>query len=98
METKTKKIVNTVMATAFSVGVAAVSTHAIAKSNCPVEKCYGIVKKGKNDCGTPKHACAAQAATNGSKSEWIYVMKGNCESIVGGSLTPPKAAAAKTKK
>ena len=26
------------------------------------EKCYGIAKAGQNDCGTAKHACAAQGA------------------------------------
>ena len=25
------------------------------------EKCYGIVKKGQNDCGTAKHSCAGKA-------------------------------------
>lgn len=89
-----KTIATTVIATALSVGVIAAttaSTSAMAKSNCPVEKCYGIAKKAKNDCGTPKHACAAQSKRDGAKSEWIYVMKGNCNSIVGGSLTPPGA-------
>lgn len=92
METKTKKIVNVVVATALSVGVAAVSTHAMAKPKCPVEKCYGITKKAKNECGTPKHACAGQAEFNNDPNDWIMVMKGNCDMIVGGSLTPPKGA------
>ena len=25
------------------------------------EKCYGVAKAGKNDCGTAKHACAGMA-------------------------------------
>lgn len=94
---KTKKIINGIMSTAFIVGVAAASTHALAKPKCPVEKCYGIVKKAKNDCGTPKHACAAQSKYNNDPNDWIYVMKGNCDSITGGSLTPPNAKK-KTKK
>ncbi|HLB56902.1 MAG TPA: DUF2282 domain-containing protein [Coxiellaceae bacterium] len=93
---KAKKIINTLMNTALVMSVATISTHAIAKPKCPVEKCYGIVKKAKNDCGTPKHACAAQAKYNGDPNDWIFVMKGNCNSIVGGSLTPPNAK--KTKK
>lgn len=93
MKKSSKTVATTVMATVLSVGViaAATSTNVMAKSNCPVEKCYGIAKKAKNDCGTPKHACAAQSKRNGAKSEWIYVMKGNCNSIVGGSLTAPGA-------
>ena len=87
---KQGKVTQVVMVAALSAGIAGVATHADAKSKCPVEKCYGIVKKAKNDCGTPKHACAAQAKSNGNPSEWMFVMKGNCERIVGGSLTPAK--------
>jgi uncharacterized membrane protein len=51
------------------------------------EKCYGIAKAGKNDCGANGHSCAGQAAKDGDGKEWIYVPKGTCEKIVGGSLT-----------
>ncbi|OGT43749.1 MAG: hypothetical protein A3F13_08410 [Gammaproteobacteria bacterium RIFCSPHIGHO2_12_FULL_40_19] len=88
MEESTKKIANVVIATVLSIGVAAISTQAVAKSKCPVEKCYGIAKKAKNDCGTPKHACAAQSKSDGEKNDWMFVMKGNCDRIVGGSLKP----------
>jgi uncharacterized membrane protein len=53
-----------------------------------MEKCYGVAKAGKNDCAANGHSCAAQAKTDGDKSEWIAVPKGTCEKIVGGSLTP----------
>lgn len=86
-----KTLRKTVLVTALSLGALSVAAHGIAKSNCPVEKCYGIVKKGKNDCGTPKHACAAQGTQSASKGEWMYVMKGNCDRIVGGSLKPAAA-------
>lgn len=82
----------TVLAVSALVATGATLTVSAAKSNCPVEKCYGIAKKLKNDCGTSKHACAAQAKTNADPNDWIFVMKGNCNSIVGGSLKPPKAA------
>ncbi len=29
------------------------------------EKCYGVVKAGKNDCRTAAHSCAGQAAKDG---------------------------------
>lgn len=77
-----------IITSALSLAAVSVTTAVIAKSSCPVEKCYGIVKKAKNDCGTSKHACAAQAKTNGDKNEWMFVMKGNCKRIVGGSLKP----------
>ena len=55
------------------------------------EKCYGIAKAGQNDCGTAKHACAAQGAkVDNDPTEWKYVDKGTCEKM-GGKMSPPKA-------
>jgi len=55
------------------------------------EKCYGIAKAGQNDCGTAKHACAAQGAkVDKDPTEWKYVAKGTCEQM-GGKSAPPKA-------
>ncbi len=88
---KNPKVTKALMIAALGVTVAGVVAHADVKSKKPVEKCYGIVKKAKNDCGTSTHACAARAKKSGSPSEWMFVMKGNCDRIVGGSLTPPSA-------
>jgi uncharacterized membrane protein len=49
------------------------------------EKCYGVAKKGQNDCGTAKHSCAGQAAADNLPEEWKYVAKGSCEKM-GGKL------------
>ena len=55
------------------------------------EKCHGIAKAGQNDCGTAKHACAAQGAkVDKDPTEWKYVAKGTCDQM-GGKSTPPKA-------
>ena len=54
------------------------------------EKCAGIVKAGKNDCGTAKHSCAGQAKNDGDKDEWVAVPKGMCEKIVGATLIKDK--------
>ena len=54
-----------------------------------MEKCAGIAKAGKNDCGTSKHACAAQAVKDGDTDEWIYVPTGTCDKIVGATLVKP---------
>ena len=48
------------------------------------EKCYGIAKAGKNDCGTPSHPCAGQATKDNDSEEWIYLPKGACSKITGG--------------
>ena len=54
------------------------------------EKCYGVAKSGQNDCGTAKHACAAQGAkVDGDANEWKYVAKGTCEKM-GGKMAAPK--------
>jgi uncharacterized membrane protein len=55
------------------------------------EKCYGIVKAGKNDCGTSKHSCAGQATVDNDSEEWIKVPKGTCEKIAGSTLSAMKA-------
>ena len=51
------------------------------------EKCYGIAKAGKNDCSSKDgaHSCAGQALKDGSVSDWIYVPKGLCEKLAGGT-------------
>ncbi|EKD44982.1 MAG: hypothetical protein ACD_70C00131G0002 [uncultured bacterium] len=98
MKLTSKKIARVAM-TAVAVASIAYATQSIADSSkCAVEKCYGIAKKSKNDCGTPRHACAAQSKVNGDKNDWMFVMKGNCDRIVGGSLTSPNAAKVKSKK
>ena len=50
------------------------------------EKCYGIAKAGKNDCGWSGGSCAGSATEDAIKDAWIYVPKGLCERVVGGSL------------
>lgn len=77
-------IKQTAMALAcMAAAAAAVPAHA-AKPG--MEKCTGIAKAGKNDCGTSKHSCAGQAVKNGDAEEWVYVPTGTCERIVGGAL------------
>jgi len=51
------------------------------------EKCAGIVKGGNNDCGTSMGACAGTVKTDAHPEAWIYVPKGTCEKIVGGTIT-----------
>lgn len=58
------------------------------------EKCAGITKAGKNDCGSlsGKHACAGQAEFDNLDDEWVYVPKGSCEKITGGKVAKIKPA------
>jgi uncharacterized membrane protein len=57
-----------------------------ADKHAGMEKCTGIVKAGMNDCGTSQHACAGQATADGNAEEWVYLPKGTCEKIPGGSV------------
>ncbi len=52
------------------------------------EKCYGVTKEGKNDCGVKGvSSCAGTSKVDGDKGAWLYLKKGVCEKLVGGSLT-----------
>jgi uncharacterized membrane protein len=51
-----------------------------------MEKCYGVVKAGKNDCKTLSNACAGHSMTDGQKDAFIAIPAGTCERIVGGSM------------
>lgn len=77
---------------AFVVGFALTAVMALSVSmeanaaKPGFEKCQGIVKAGKNDCGTSKHACAGYAKVDNDPEEWIYVPKGTCAKIAGGKV------------
>ena len=68
----------------------ATADDALAKK---AEKCYGIAKAGKNDCAIKSlgTSCAGSATKDGIADAWIYVKKGTCDKIIGGSTTPPAA-------
>lgn len=72
-------------------GLAILGHSQLASAAAPnMEKCYGIVKAGKNDCQTASSACAGQSKKDGQKDAWIYLPKGSCEKIVSASLKPTK--------
>ncbi len=62
------------------------SGNVIAAEKAKPEKCYGIVKAGKNDCQTSNTACQGSAKKDSQGDAWIYLPKGTCEKIVGASL------------
>jgi uncharacterized membrane protein len=53
------------------------------------EKCFGIAKAGMNDCAgkAAPHACAGQATMDRDKVDFVYLPKGTCGKISGGSTT-----------
>jgi len=50
----------------------------------PHEKCYGIAKRGQNDCSTATHSCSNESTSDGDAGEWLWLPKGTCAKIVGG--------------
>lgn len=56
-----------------------------------MEKCYGVVKAGMNDCGNSIHSCSGEAKTDRNGKEWVFVPTGLCARISGGSTTPSQS-------
>lgn len=58
------------------------------------EKCAGIAKADKNDCGAldGSHGCAGMAKVDNDDKEWVYVPQGTCEKITGGVVAKVKPA------
>jgi uncharacterized membrane protein len=52
------------------------------------ERCYGIARAGKNDCATSSSVCSGSAKQDNQKDAWVYVPKGMCVKVAGGSPTP----------
>lgn len=50
------------------------------------EKCYGVVKAGKNDCQTLSNSCAGTAKRDHQPDAWVYVPEGVCAKIAGGNV------------
>jgi len=81
-----KAILQSSLAALVATAALGATTAAVAADK--PEKCYGIVKAEKNDCQTSTHACSGHSQKDGDPMSWIYLPKGTCEKIVGGSLSP----------
>jgi uncharacterized membrane protein len=88
-----KTLVSSALAGLLGLSLAAIAADHPA-TPADSEKCYGIAKKGKNDCGTAKHACGGEAKSDNLPEEWKYIAKGTCEKA-GGKLAGPVAPDAK---
>ena len=80
------QLIHGAFASLLALGLGATATSALAQK-ADNEKCAGIVKAGKNDCGTSKSACAGSAAADRDPEAWVYVPKGTCARIAGGTIT-----------
>ena len=89
---KTRMLVASALATALSLQLASVARSGPAPTpKFEAEKCYGLAKAGKNDCQTAHSSCAGTSKKDAQKDAWIYMPKGTCERLVGGSLQSSRA-------
>src|SRR5205809_5688920 len=86
MTSNEQALLRNTLAGFIAIGLAAASSAALAAKG-DTEKCAGIVKAGKNDCGTSKSACAGTTKADRDPEAWISVPKGTCERIAGGTVT-----------
>ena len=77
-------IIRSAIASVVALGLTSAGQALAAKEG--MEKCAGVAKAGKNDCGTSKHSCSGQASADRMADEWIYVPTGTCEKIAGGKV------------
>jgi uncharacterized membrane protein len=85
----TRSLVASAVAAAFSMPLL-VSAQPAPAPKFEAEKCYGVVKAGKNDCQTANSSCAGTAKRDAQGDAWVYVPKGTCERLVGGSSMAKK--------
>ncbi len=84
------KPINALVTSAITslISLGAIAAHAAEPLvHCAAhERCYGVTKAGKNDSSTASSACAGTAKQDFQKDAWIYVPKGTCLRLAGGSL------------
>ena len=82
-----ENLVRAAFASLLALGVATGTTLAQAADGQNTEKCAGVAKAGKNDCGTSHSSCHGSINVDGDKEAWFEVPKGTCEKIVGAYVT-----------
>lgn len=83
-----KKIITSAAAASVLAGALSLAaTHTLAAED-DMEKCYGVVKAGHNDCQANGHSCQGQASMDGDGQEWVLVPAGLCEKLAGGTTKP----------
>lgn len=84
-----KSSVKTIMAPDIALSLTGTSASVLAAKG-DMEKCYGVVKSGKNDCKTSTNSCVGHAEKYADANAFMVVPKGTCDKIVNGN-TKPKA-------
>ena len=86
---------NTLIASAVAAAISLAAGFAVAgPAETPKfqsEKCFGVVKAGKNDCQTAASSCAGTSKKDNQADAWIYVPAGTCAKITGAAMAPKKS-------
>ena len=90
-ESGNRKAFQLALGSVLTLGLASAASQADAKPTWDGhEKCYGVAKKGMNDCHNAEHRCGGRAKEDGAPNEWVFLPEGSCQKIVGGSLEAKK--------
>lgn len=81
---KTNLLLSTAVTSLIALGATGITTTAVQAQD--MEKCYGVAKAGGNDCQTANSSCAGTSTEDGQKDAWVFVPKGTCDKLVGGTL------------
>ena len=81
--TKNQALFSAAVSSLIAFGAFAVPTQASAQD---LEKCYGVVQAGKNDCAGAGHTCQGQATADASAEEYILLPSGTCDRLSGGEV------------
>jgi len=83
--TNREKLIAAAVSGAFALGTMGALNQAGAQE-AEMEKCYGVVKAGKNDCAGPGHTCQGQAKADADPNAFILVPAGTCDRLSGGEV------------
>ena len=84
------KMVKSVALSFMALSLITPANSALAASkhhSSKLEKCYGIVKAGMNDCQTATASCAGSATKDNQPDAFILLPKGTCDKITGGHVS-----------
>lgn len=87
----TKTLIATAVMAAVSMAAGFANAGPAETPKFQAEKCFGIVKAGKNDCQTAASSCAGTSKKDAQADAWIYVPAGTCGKLVGGNTQPKKS-------
>ncbi len=84
MKDQARKLPGLAIGCAFAAALGMAATNQTVSAG-DKEKCYGVSKAGKNDCGAldGSHPCGGMSSKDHDPNEWVYVPKGTCEKIGG---------------